>query len=195
MVNSDKKTGVVIFSDATGPIISEILQKYQLEETDDETFKKLESGELLQGEIILNIVEEIILGKISQKDLPSLLGTRLNIKKETGENLARDIEAKLLVIAKKIPREEAEKMEREAEIIVPEEIPAEKPLVAPRPIAPKKEEEEILQPSWKKSPRIGKYEKTIEEPEIPKKPNLEKKPVEKIKKIPEKPDVYREPIE
>lgn len=122
---------VVVFSEDTAPVISEILRKYDLEETDDETFEKLEKGIPLRGEVILNITEEITLGTTSTQELTSSLQKNLNIPKEIAEKLTEDIKRKLIALAQKVPKEDLEPEEGTTEETV---LPREKtPYVFQKP--------------------------------------------------------------
>ncbi len=125
MVNSNSQNQKIIFLENTSPIISELLKKYQLQETSGELSKKLTGGEIPRGGIILDIVIEVAQGKILKKDLSSALQKRLEISEEKTKKLAEDVEKKLLVLAKKVPKEETE---------IPEEPPVtKKPLIAEKP--------------------------------------------------------------
>lgn len=108
------------------------------------------------------------------------------VPKQKAEGLAKDIKEKLIAIAKKIPREEAEKIRN-----ISEEpgIKSEEPIFVEKPPVP-----------------IGleKFQSTREEPSVIIKPpttkkslplNKQKKRAEEIKKTPKGPDVYRESIE
>ncbi len=118
----ENQNQVVVFSEDTAPVILEILRKYDLEETDDETFEKLEKDIPLRGEAILNIVEEITLGVTSTQELTSSLQKNLNVPKEIAEKLTEDIRKKLLVLAQRVPKEDLE-LEEEIteEVILPQE--------------------------------------------------------------------------
>lgn len=173
----------VVFPDNVGIIVSEILRKSNLEETAEETFDKLTKNEPLRAEIILDIVEEVVISG-SEKNFTALLQQKLNIPKQSVETLVKDIGEKLLPQIKKVSKEEAEKLAATEEIEeIQEEVPTEKEksVIAERPVSPPSEEEP-LQPSWKKAPRISKQ--PLQEP---KKPERTTKTTE--------PDVYREPTE
>jgi hypothetical protein len=167
----------VVFLEETSPIISEILQKYNLEETDEEILEK-EIGEnpsLLNGEIVLNIAIEIIKEKISTKDLPDLLQKRLNIPPKTAVELTKDLETKLLVFAKKITAREPETEEKTTPVVAP---------VKPIEIGIK-----MIEKEEKITDFVGKPKKNEK---IPVSEPL--KIVKEIKKN-KGPDIYREPIE
>lgn len=191
MTDTNNKNKEVIFGEDIATTISGILQPLGLEETDDETFQKLESGEPFQTEIIINLAREIVLGEIEKKNLASLLQQQLNIPIQTAEKLAKEVEEKILPLIKAVSKEEATKMAAEKE--AQEKLLAEEPIIAERPILPLTEKEELLQPSWKKAPRL---EKLSPEPKISEETEEEiKKPLKKEREKSKSQDTYREPIE
>ena len=115
MQNNNQEKIVIVFEDDTSLIISEILQKYNLEEKANEVLEKLEKEEPLRPAIVLGLVESIAAGKLSKKALASSLQEKLAIPKQTAENLAQDIENRLLPIARKASPEEISQMQREEE--------------------------------------------------------------------------------
>ncbi len=144
MVNSDSQNQKIIFSENTSPIISELLKKYQLQETPEELFKKLTKGGIPKGGIILDIVIETAEGKILKKDLTSALQKRLEISEEKAKKLAEDIEEKLLVLVKKVPKEEIE-VPKEP-LITKKPLMTEKPSIIEKPETPSKRRETSEEP-------------------------------------------------
>jgi len=106
MSNNSQKTNQVTFPENSPQIISELLEKYNLEETPGDLWEKLKKGESPHGGIIADVVVEIAKGKIKKDDLVPTLQERLNLPKPTARNLARDIEKKLLAPAEKILKPE-----------------------------------------------------------------------------------------
>jgi len=150
MVNSNSQNQKIIFLENTSPIISELLKKYQLQETPKELSKKLTKREIPRGGIILDIAIEVAQGKILKKDLTSALQKRLEISEEKTKKIAEDIEEKLLVLVKKVPRKEIE---------IPEEPPvtkkpltAEKPSIVEKPETPSKKRETSEEPDVYREP-------------------------------------------
>lgn len=179
---------LVVFEDDTSPIISEILQKYGLKETDDEILEKIEKGEPLKPGIILNLTEDVVAARQSKEAMSSFLQKELSIPKQTAENIAEDIKNKLIPLAKKVSPEEITALEKisEEELSAPleENDNEEKILYEPLPIH-KKIQEEI---SVVKKPPTPIKEK------IPLVKESEFKP-RKISKPSQKSDIYREPID
>jgi len=174
--DNDIKEKQIFSQKDTSDVISEILQKYGLDEIGEEIFEKLEKAEPLRGEIILDLAIQITQKKISIKELAPLIQKQLTVPKKTAEDLSQDIEIKLLDLVK-------QSLERKP-LVVENHVPTkieplqalfekqliEKPFIAKRPTS-QPTEEEPLQPSWKKTPRLTEQKK------------------------PKKSDVYREPID
>lgn len=143
----------MVFLGDTLPIISEILKKYELEDTDEDILGKIEQGKpCLLGGIIFDIVIEVVQGKISKKDLVSSLQKYLDIPKEKAKNIAKDIEERLLVLVKKAPKEKTE---------IPEKPPATK-----KPL------------KIEKTPIVEKPEIPPEKRETPEEPDVYREPIE-----------------
>lgn len=113
---ADNNYGKVIFDRDTSAAVSEILKKYNLDENTNEGFNKIKNEELFNGEYILMMVEEIILGTAEEKNLASLIETKLKIPKQTAQELAIDVKEKLLLGARKATQEEIIALENESEI-------------------------------------------------------------------------------
>jgi len=155
MLNSDNQNQKITFLENASPIISELLERYQLQETPDELFKKLTKGEVSRGGIILDIVIEVAQGKISKKNLVPSIQKYLNIPKEEAKKLAEDIEKRLLVLVKKVPKEEME---------IKPPIPSGRPSVAKNPPITEKS------PITEKPKTAPKKQKTTKEADVYREP-------------------------
>lgn len=160
--------GKVIFNTDTAVVVPEILKKYDLDENPDEVFEKLDKEELLKSEVILNIVEEIVLGTIPKENLISSIENELKVSREIAEKIADDIKAKLLSETRKATLEEIKETESES--------PETETSLKPNPLMP--------------------IDLTQEGSQSTQKETIFSLPKETIKKIePKEKDVYREPIE
>lgn len=167
----------LIFQENMGEILSNILQGYKLDETDDEVFKKMEDDKPLFGEIIMDAIRDLLFGKIQEKDLSALLQKNLNIPQNIAENLTNDVKTKIIPLIKKVPDEE------------PEEIMPNTPIVStvlPK-IKPPMGVAEVLEKN-KQIPTPKKPMSTVIQEE------KKDRPTQKIKQA-SGPDNYREPIE
>ena len=100
MPNSNQNQNI-IFPEDTDLIISNILQKYKLEESDDEFFDKFEKGEKTKGEIVAELIKNVATKEISFQELVSTLKMELNISQRKSEDLAKDIRKEILLLVKK----------------------------------------------------------------------------------------------
>ncbi|MFH1968334.1 MAG: hypothetical protein ABIJ84_03035 [bacterium] len=155
----------------TSDIISEILLKYELEESIEQLDEKffVKGGES-NGGIVLWVASEWSKNKIAEKDVASLLAEKLNTSKEIAEKVKEDIKTMLLPIL--IPNK---KFESKPEIVMPS-----------MPIDKKDEKFKIKKPK-----EIRQTNHKIDVPEKTKFP----KRIEKRTKESKKADTYREPIE
>ena len=92
-----KKNKELIFFGKPSIIVEKLKEKYGLGK------EKSDNLSDIPGHQIAIVAKEIAIGKINKKDLISTLKKRLNIKKDVAEKLAKDIEKKLLVLAKWVP--------------------------------------------------------------------------------------------
>ncbi|MCX6806505.1 MAG: hypothetical protein NT135_00015 [Candidatus Berkelbacteria bacterium] len=184
--------GKVIFDRDTSTAVSEILKKYNLNESPDEVFNKIEKEEILNGVAILTIVEEIVLGTAQKENLASLIEKKLKIPKQTAQELAIDVNEKLLLGARKATQEEIDALENEPE-------PTLESMLESTLESTEESQEEL-------NPFVASPIKPLE-PNLPFKPEITitenqtplTQPYEKITNQPpdekRKEDAYREPIE
>jgi len=167
-MNQTNTARETFFSDDAEQMFFSILKKYNLDETDDQVFSKLEVNQPFFGEIVMNITRNFFEGSIKKGDLSSLLKEKLNISMETSEALAKDIEEQIIPLVQKIEAPSEEEEEKGEEEFIT------------------KEEQEL-----EKEPDIFPQAKPTE---VIEKPKLEPPPTTQTEQ-PKKPDTYRESIE
>ena len=104
-VNKNQK---IVFG-IVSPIISKILEKYELKETDEEIFDKNIKGDFCYSTEIALLVYEVAVQKISPKNFPSEIQKRLNISLKKAKKIAEDLEKKVLISVKKLRVEKVSK--------------------------------------------------------------------------------------
>lgn len=201
----NQEENIVVFSQNTDPIISEIINKYNLKETIDESKEKLKKGQLFNGGIILKVTENIILHSELKKDLPLIIKNELGVNDEIAKKLAEEIEKELAPLASIMPLKKYNELREEySKKLV--EINKEQPITAqptrlidenkttPEEIATPKiplgelKKPEAITETPTETPVEKKLPKVISAPPEIKKLN---NPIQKIGAS----DTYREPIE
>lgn len=115
--NINKPIKNLIFPDEASTIISSILEKYGLKETNEELFEKWKKEEKGNGEILVDLIFEKLEKEFSLADFIVLIGKKFNVSLEIAEKIATDVEKNILNFVKQEP-----------ETIVPETIsPKERP--------------------------------------------------------------------
>lgn len=103
IINPTKK---IYFLADTSEIISAILNKYQLEESDEEMGKKFFSDEdikiILPGEVILKISLSLIKKEITEKEAAVRIQKELNIAQPLSETLVNEIKTQIIPLATNI---------------------------------------------------------------------------------------------
>lgn len=94
----DKK---IYFLGDTAEIISDILKKYELEETDEELAKKIFGEEpfIIRGGVILKYAISLAKKEITEKEISASLVKELGISQIIAESLTSEIKNKLVSIA------------------------------------------------------------------------------------------------
>lgn len=95
----------LIFPEDIVSIISGILERYKLEETDEKVLEKMEAEEKTNGEIIAEIIGKTTGEEIPFQELVDSLRKNLNISLKEAENLAKDLRKKVLLLVEKSPKE------------------------------------------------------------------------------------------
>lgn len=115
--NINKPIKNLIFPDEASTIISSILERYGLKETNEELFEKWKKEEKGNGEILVDLIFEKLEKEFSLADFIVLIGKKFNVSLEIAEKIATDVEKNILNFVKQEP-----------ETIVPETIsPKERP--------------------------------------------------------------------
>ncbi len=189
----------IYFLGDTSEIISGILKKYQLEETDEELgelaekmFKEEPEPFVFRGAVILKTAIGLAKKEIAEKDVIVILQKELSVSQPIAEGLTNEIKTKLIPIATKnkpIP----EKLEDESSIKTEENketdiFPNIKPPIGIAEIIGKDALKAENKPNTRAMPPSKKPEKI-------KKPIMSEENKEHAPKQPKRPDSYREPIE
>jgi hypothetical protein len=186
-INENK---IVVFSQSTAPIISEIIQKYNLKETPDQMKEAGKRGRLFRGGIVLNIVENIVLNKLSKNNLVEILKREMPTSDDIATKMAVDINNKLLSIATIMSEEEFNKAKKNSigSLVIPEKgnNTTVKPARLINEITPNPPKE-IISPKPTPKKEVMKPKKVQEIRPQPK--------IQETKKSFRKNDTYREPIE
>jgi len=92
---NQKSNKRIIFPGHTSEIISELLDKYKINEDDDQFLKKMEEEQETNGRKIANLLRKIVYKEIFRKDLPIKLAEELCLSAPEAIALAKDIEEKI----------------------------------------------------------------------------------------------------
>lgn len=200
----EQKNIRIIFTEKAYSILSGIMEKYNLEENDAQTLKKVQEKKPFNVVVLNRLTKNFVKGTISEKEFISLLQKDLDAPQQTAGKILNDIINDIIPLLKKIPEEELKKqpyIEQEPE---PSQIPEEpnKPDFLTKikpPIGVEqalKKEETIKEESYKKPPPLNTE---VKKTEVTKKPFRKNKEIEKPKDFtitqPKKQDTYREPVE
>lgn len=117
--------GEIIYPEEASSIISRLMDKYGLTESNDDFIEKFSKGETTAGEIIAGIIELVAEEKIQIKNLAAEFSKALNIPEGVSKNLAKDIEKEIIVFIKKGPTAESTPDQR-GDQVEPTEKPARK---------------------------------------------------------------------
>lgn len=94
---NQKRNKKLIFPEYTSEIISELMEKYKINESINQIFDKMKRGEKTKGRKIANLLREIVHGKLPKKDLSLEIEKRLNISEIKATDLAKDLQKKILL--------------------------------------------------------------------------------------------------
>ncbi|MEK7658331.1 MAG: hypothetical protein AAB352_00515 [Patescibacteria group bacterium] len=181
---------IIVFSQNTAPIILDILQRFNLKETNDEFQRKITEGKIINSGLLLETAESIVLGEIRKENLVEYLKNNLNLAKDVSEKLAGEIDSKLVSLARIASQEDLEilkKLEEKEKLEQGVENENEEPKMKPLDLPI--EVEKIINNAEKKPEKIVLPKNT--EPEIKTQENNFLKPAGQ----PQKNDSYREPID
>jgi len=94
---NQKSNKKIIFPGNTSEIISELLDRYKINEDDDQFLKKMKEEEETNGRKIVNLLRKIVYKEVSRKDLPFKLAEKIDLSAEESISLAKDIEKNILL--------------------------------------------------------------------------------------------------
>lgn len=135
------------FTEDAFPIISSILQKNKIEQSDDDFVEKISNNKPIPIEIIIISAEKIFLENASKVAVCSFIKTGLGVSDDLSEKIYSDILAKLIPIVKK-RQQITEKKITKSSIDVPEKnIPKKK-----SPVMGSKKTEEFVSIQQPKGP-------------------------------------------
>jgi len=108
MNQNPKENQRLIYPEDTSEIISELMEKYGLKETEEEVLQALKEGKTTKGGTIAEIIMEVAKNKIPRENITSVLQKRLAISKEIAKKIAKELEKKILnlIIIEKVPKKE-----------------------------------------------------------------------------------------
>lgn len=101
-LNLNKKTRIV-FPAGSGSVISKILEKYGLKETEEEIIEKIIKREYTFAAKVAGIVRKKVEAEISAESFPLELQKELNISLKDAKNIAADLQKSVLAFAEEIP--------------------------------------------------------------------------------------------
>jgi hypothetical protein len=110
MIN--QKNIAVLFDEKSETALSEIIKKYDLEEHGEEIFKKIKEHRMFNDSVIVHVVMDFMMGKISTRQFLEGLHKGLSISKEETKALSVDIMDNLIPLLEKIPEDELEEYNR-----------------------------------------------------------------------------------
>jgi len=175
----EQKNIRIIFTDKADLVLSEIMKRYNLEESNEEWLKKSKEGKSSNIVIIDKITKDFAKEIISERESVESLKKELSVPQQTAEKISKDIIDNLVPLLEKLSEEELAKVNGKEEIIrkpitaapikppiglekTPKEevfgLPSEKPQVAKKPLIPKITEEKVI-PEKKKTKDIKTSEK------------------------------------
>jgi hypothetical protein len=102
--NTNKKIRIV-FPENNGFVISEIIKKNGLDETEDEILKKMMNGEETTAKKIAKIVRQVAEETISIEEFPYKIQKALDIPIEKAKKISLELYKKVIALAEKLAPE------------------------------------------------------------------------------------------
>lgn len=96
----------MVYPETSSRIISQLMEKYGLNETSEDALGKMKNNETTIGEVIAGIVAEAAETQMSTIDIASSLKEYLDISEDNAERLAEDLKKEILDFVEKVPVEE-----------------------------------------------------------------------------------------
>ncbi len=172
----EQKNILIIFTERADRVLSDIIEKYSLQETGEEVFKKYETGRFPKIILLDHLTRDFALRIISEKDMIASLQKDLGATQQTAEQISKEIINNLVPLVERASEDQLGDygLARQSKT---------------------NSGDTILSKAEKKTSTDGAVEK--EAIKIPKaSEKTEKKLPEKFKETQRKtPDSYREPIE
>ncbi len=169
-----------VFDESFFDVLSEVLKKYNLEESPEKLVKKVETGEKFFSKIFMDVIKSFFKNDLKEEELKSVFINELTLSDSSAINLIKDAKEKIIPLIK-------EELVQEEKIGIP----------------PQPEKIENNTKSFVKTPQINDEDEVMLKPEVPSiedlKSNIKKIPTFKKPPTPRKQtsgsDRYREPIE
>lgn len=194
------KNIVIMFTDESDRILSEIMAKYNLQEPLEKAVENSRAGKLNNIVKLDKITTSFAKGELAEKTLISSIQEQIGVSSQTAGNVARDIINNLVPTLKKATEADIKKMNEEAAAELKEKEeknPAQKPITAQpvRLIDETKTPVRAETPPQKIVPKIEnpKPAQTQVKKPLPQKTVLKTEPKPEAK--PKKTDSYRESLD
>ena len=131
-MNEQKNNVRVLFTVKANSGLNDIIKKFGLEETMEESVKRMQKGKLAKMVVIDHLSKDFALGTISEKDLVSSLKDDLEISQQTAGQISKDILTNIIPFLEKVPEEKVKDPAFVEELVkkVLGETMKEKPLIS-----------------------------------------------------------------
>jgi hypothetical protein len=96
----------IIYPDNVSSIITRLMEKYGLKETEENFLDKLLQGEMPTGGKVARIIAEVVENNFSLEEISSIIEQDLNLSKNDAYKFAEDIKKEILDFVKKVSLEE-----------------------------------------------------------------------------------------
>lgn len=189
----------IIFTKKAEEALLDILKKYHLEETEEDTLKRLNEGKFSKMTALKRIISNFLKGKTLELDAVNLVQKEITASKQDSEQMFKEIITKLVPMLEKFPEEKFNDPNFREEVsrkIFDEE----KPTVV-KPLENIKSDNIVTDKAPDKMPEKIPSKVLRGKSRLPQKPpaTIGKKPLPKTSVLQAKPrtgpDNYREPIE
>jgi len=101
-MTNDKKNVRIVFPGDNRIIVSEIMERNGLKESDDDAFEKILNGLPSEGGKMAKIIKKTALGEVSIRELPSVLSKNFKLTEGEAKKLAKEIEEKVLILSREV---------------------------------------------------------------------------------------------
>ena len=104
----EQKNIRVIFTDKADISLSAIMAKYNLEENEEQKFKKIQKKRPSNMVTLVRLIKDFTKGATSEKNLVDSLQKDLDITQQTAEKISKEIIADIIPLLEKAPEEKFE---------------------------------------------------------------------------------------